>query len=160
MKSLAESAALTLRTLLGDPCPLLNPLESPSARYLVIIEFIRRFYVCHFIITLTQYTRDDFKRHLRSSPVLEMLSVSRFSYERRSDARCLIQVTTKLPNVNVDEIVKKNNRCRGKEEKLEIYETRDCYPVQSNETIQMIEEKLNALIESKVIQLKEYYQNT
>ncbi|KAG7205673.1 hypothetical protein KM043_007623 [Ampulex compressa] len=30
LKSLAESAALTLRTLLGDPCPMLESLESPS----------------------------------------------------------------------------------------------------------------------------------
>ncbi|XP_033218700.1 histone deacetylase 6 isoform X3 [Belonocnema kinseyi] len=29
LESLAEGAALTLRTLLGDPCPNLNPLEDP-----------------------------------------------------------------------------------------------------------------------------------
>ncbi|KAI4493221.1 hypothetical protein M0802_009509 [Mischocyttarus mexicanus] len=31
LKSLAESAALTLRTLLGDPCPMLQTLQSPSS---------------------------------------------------------------------------------------------------------------------------------
>jgi len=30
LKSLAEGAALTLRTLLGDPCPLIDPLSAPS----------------------------------------------------------------------------------------------------------------------------------
>ncbi|XP_012259593.2 histone deacetylase 6 isoform X2 [Athalia rosae] len=30
LKSLAEGAALTLRTLLGDPCPMMQPLEKPS----------------------------------------------------------------------------------------------------------------------------------
>ncbi|XP_043492900.1 histone deacetylase 6 isoform X2 [Polistes fuscatus] len=30
LKSLAESAALTLRALLGDPCPMLQTLQSPS----------------------------------------------------------------------------------------------------------------------------------
>nr|XP_046470327.1 histone deacetylase 6 isoform X2 [Neodiprion pinetum] len=30
LKSLAEGAALTLRTLLGDPCPMLHALEKPS----------------------------------------------------------------------------------------------------------------------------------
>lgn len=30
LKSLAEGAALTLRTLLGDPCPLIDPLTAPS----------------------------------------------------------------------------------------------------------------------------------
>lgn len=32
LESLAESAALTLKTLLGDPCPLLEPLEPPCDR--------------------------------------------------------------------------------------------------------------------------------
>ncbi len=32
LKSLAEGAALTLRTLLGDPCPPIGPLKSPCLR--------------------------------------------------------------------------------------------------------------------------------
>lgn len=31
--SLAEGAAITLKTLLGDPCPILEPLAEPSDRY-------------------------------------------------------------------------------------------------------------------------------
>jgi len=30
--SLAESAALTLRALLGDPCPLIESLQQPCKR--------------------------------------------------------------------------------------------------------------------------------
>jgi len=30
LKSLAEGAALTLRSLLGDPCPLIPKIENPS----------------------------------------------------------------------------------------------------------------------------------
>lgn len=32
LKSLSESAALTLRTLLSDPCPMLETLTLPSIR--------------------------------------------------------------------------------------------------------------------------------
>lgn len=32
LDSLAEGAAITLKTLLGDPCPLLEPLNEPSER--------------------------------------------------------------------------------------------------------------------------------
>lgn len=33
LDSLAEGAAITLKTLLGDPCPLIEPLAEPSERY-------------------------------------------------------------------------------------------------------------------------------
>lgn len=33
LESLAEGAALTLRTLLGDPCPKIEPLGPPCKRY-------------------------------------------------------------------------------------------------------------------------------
>lgn len=32
LDSLAEGAAITLKTLLGDPCPLIEPLSEPSER--------------------------------------------------------------------------------------------------------------------------------
>lgn len=32
--SLAEGASITLKTLLGDPCPLLEPLLPPCDRYI------------------------------------------------------------------------------------------------------------------------------
>lgn len=37
LDSLAEGVAITLKTLLGDPCPLLEPLTEPSER--LEIEF-------------------------------------------------------------------------------------------------------------------------
>lgn len=33
LKSLSESAAMTLRTLLGDPCPRIPPSQEPCNRY-------------------------------------------------------------------------------------------------------------------------------
>ena len=33
LESLAEGAALTLRALLGDPCPILEPLSAPTDRF-------------------------------------------------------------------------------------------------------------------------------
>lgn len=33
LESLAEGAALTLRTLLGDPCPIMEVLEAPCERF-------------------------------------------------------------------------------------------------------------------------------
>lgn len=35
LESLAEGAALTLRTLLGDPCPVMEPLDAPCERFVV-----------------------------------------------------------------------------------------------------------------------------
>lgn len=32
LDSLAEGAALSLKTLLGDPCPIMEPLEAPCDR--------------------------------------------------------------------------------------------------------------------------------
>lgn len=32
LDALAEGAAITLKTILGDPCPLLEPLNEPSER--------------------------------------------------------------------------------------------------------------------------------
>lgn len=32
LESLAEGAAITLKTLLGDPCPKMEPLSEPSER--------------------------------------------------------------------------------------------------------------------------------
>ena len=40
MKSLAEAVALTLRSLLGDPCPVLPPSEEPSDRLEYYIKYI------------------------------------------------------------------------------------------------------------------------
>lgn len=33
LESLAEGAALTLKTLLGDPSPIMEPLEAPCERF-------------------------------------------------------------------------------------------------------------------------------
>lgn len=40
LDSLAEGAAITLKTLLGDPCPVLEPLAEPSDRCEIIWIFV------------------------------------------------------------------------------------------------------------------------
>lgn len=35
LNALAEGAALTLRTLLGDPCPLLEPIADPMPEFVL-----------------------------------------------------------------------------------------------------------------------------
>lgn len=37
LESLAEGAALTLRALLGDPCPILEPLCVPTDRFVKLL---------------------------------------------------------------------------------------------------------------------------
>lgn len=43
LESLAEGAALTLKTLLGDPCPLMEPLHTPCDRFADIIYPLKPF---------------------------------------------------------------------------------------------------------------------
>lgn len=39
LRSLAEGAALTLRSLLGDPCPQLETLDMPNQRYIILLNY-------------------------------------------------------------------------------------------------------------------------
>lgn len=41
LESLAEGAALTLRALLGDPCPKMEPLEAPCERFVLSLNPIQ-----------------------------------------------------------------------------------------------------------------------
>jgi histone deacetylase 6 len=43
LESLSEGAALTLRTLLGDPCPRMKPLEAPCERF-AAENFLKAFF--------------------------------------------------------------------------------------------------------------------
>lgn len=40
LDSLAEGAAITLKTLLGDPCPVLEPLQEPNERLEIFLKFV------------------------------------------------------------------------------------------------------------------------
>ncbi|XP_012278697.1 histone deacetylase 6 isoform X2 [Orussus abietinus] len=115
LKSLAEGAALTLRALLGDPCPMLHTFEPPSKSIretiLNVIYAHKPYWTCYQyqdtynIDSVTSNAEENNNRH--------------------------------LPAVIY----------RGDETKPDFYETRSCYPIQSKETVQQIEKKLNALIQ-------------
>ncbi|XP_014474298.1 PREDICTED: histone deacetylase 6 isoform X1 [Dinoponera quadriceps] len=74
LKSLAEGAALTLRTLLGDPCPVLQTLELPSLSIrdtiLNVIYAHRQYWNCyqyqdsHSINTVTHNKEEIANQHV------------------------------------------------------------------------------------------------
>lgn len=41
LESLAEGAALTLRCLLGDPCPIMEPLSAPCERFVALLRYLK-----------------------------------------------------------------------------------------------------------------------
>ncbi|CAL7939697.1 unnamed protein product [Xylocopa violacea] len=114
LKSLAESAALTLRTLLGDPCPILEtlPLPSISIRDTILntIYSHKPFWKCY------QYQ--------------ETYSINSTTNNKEESANQHLPVVI----------------FKGTDGHPEVYETRNCYPIQSKEVVEMIEEQLNALI--------------
>ncbi|XP_052741818.1 histone deacetylase 6 isoform X1 [Bicyclus anynana] len=114
VRSLAEAAALTLRTLLGHPPPRLQPLAEPTDS---IRETILNCIYAH-------------KKHWRC-----------FNYQ------LTYSVDTSVLNV-CDALKQKHTvtvRWEGDETRADYYETRDCYPMQDNETKRRINEKLDHL---------------
>ncbi|CAL1678585.1 unnamed protein product [Lasius platythorax] len=114
LKSLAEGAALTLRTLLGDPCPILQTLDLPSSSIrdtiLNVIYAHRPYWKCY------QYQ--------------ETHSINSITHNKEELAnRHVVMVTYK-----------------GSIFKPDKYETRNCYPTQSKEVLEVMEKKLNELI--------------
>ncbi|KAL0119653.1 hypothetical protein PUN28_007827 [Cardiocondyla obscurior] len=115
LKSLAESAALTLRTLLGDPCPILQTLDLPS---LSIRNTILNAIYVH-------------KPYWKCYQYQDTYNTNSVTHNKEEIANRHVVTTT----------------YRGSEVKLDKYETRNCYPVQSKETLETIEKKLNELIQ-------------
>ncbi|XP_039760371.1 histone deacetylase 6 isoform X1 [Pararge aegeria] len=114
LRSLAEGAALTLRTLLGHPPPRLQALEEPSDS---IRETILNCIYAH-------------KNHWRCYQFQPKYSVD-----------------TTVANVCDGEKEKHTVTVlwEGDELRSDVFATRDCYPVQSDETIRLFEEKLDHL---------------
>ncbi|XP_011060055.1 PREDICTED: histone deacetylase 6 isoform X4 [Acromyrmex echinatior] len=115
LKSLAEGAALTLKTLLGDPCPVLQTLDLPS---LSIRDTILNVIYSH-------------KPYWKCYQYQDTHSINSVTHSKEEIAnRHVVTMTFK-----------------GSEVKLEKYDTRNCYPVQSKETLEVMEKKLNELIQ-------------
>lgn len=113
LQSLAEGAALTLRTLLGDPCPLLveplnEPCDSVQETILNCIQLHRPYWNC--LQTNGTYTLEEYN-----------------NFTPQSDLHKVVQAYN------------------WTEPKLERFLTRDCYPVQSNEFLAKVAERLGKL---------------
>ncbi|CAG5102380.1 Similar to Hdac6: Histone deacetylase 6 (Mus musculus) [Cotesia congregata] len=111
LESLSESAALTLRALLGDPCPMISTtLDLPSASIretiLNVIYAQKPYWSCYEFQDIYSIHSEDTKECDRHLP----------------------------------EIVFKGN-----ETKLTVYETRNCYPIQSEIFLNDIRNQLLSL---------------
>ncbi|XP_075221474.1 histone deacetylase 6 isoform X2 [Lycorma delicatula] len=123
LKSLAEGAALTLRTLLGDPCPNFRSLNSVSDS------------ITTSILNAIYSHRDYWKCfQLQESFSLEELEESDDEIFNR-------------PVRHVPEIIFNFNDL-----KPTTYPTRDCYPIRSEQLIELFNYSLNKLIsETKLL---------
>ncbi|XP_015110573.1 histone deacetylase 6 [Diachasma alloeum] len=108
LESLSESAALTLRTLLGDPCPVISTLAPPSP---TITETILNVIYTHKPYWGCYQYQDTYSVNSGSG----------------SD-----DIVKHLPKVVYE----------GDETKPEFYQTRDCYPVQSETQLNEIHNRL------------------
>ncbi|XP_069687064.1 histone deacetylase 6 isoform X1 [Periplaneta americana] len=125
LQSLAEGAALTLRALLGDPCPPLPNLDEPCEgireTILNVIYAHRDFWQCYqFQEKYNVHAESDIKKSIVIS-----MDKNLPPHEQRH-----------LPCV----------KFLGSDEKPERFATRNCYPVQGQEFLCDVERRLNLLI--------------
>ncbi|KAK7863370.1 hypothetical protein R5R35_004338 [Gryllus longicercus] len=135
LKSLAEGAALTLRCLLGDPCPYLPklppPCDSIQDTILNVIYAHREYWQC-FQFQDTYNLKSE-----PQDPVLcSVKSDGTVDADETKDDEELDTVARHLPVV----------KYLGSEEKPESYLTRDCYPIQDKEFQKELDARLNILI--------------
>ncbi|XP_031365832.1 histone deacetylase 6 isoform X2 [Apis dorsata] len=115
LKSLSESAALTLRTLLNDPCPMLETLTLPSIS-------IRD------TILNTIYTH---KPYWKCYQYQDTYSINSTPNNKEENTNQYLPI-----------VIFKETDVRPK-----VYETQNCYPIQTQEIIEIIEKQLNILIQ-------------
>ncbi|KDR24372.1 Histone deacetylase 6 [Zootermopsis nevadensis] len=118
LQSLAEGAALTLRALLGDPCPILpsqgQPCEGIRDTILNVIYAHRDFWQCY------QF-QDKYSAH---------------TVHDLSNKKSLGREEHHMPSV----------RFLESDDKPEWFPTRNCYPVQSQQFVHDVTTRLNFLI--------------
>ncbi len=125
--SLAESAALTLKTLLGDPCPLIEDLtelkQSLINSVLDVICVLRPYWKCLQLQGVFDRHSDNDSYRKQHLPFLE--------YKGKM---ALVEKPTKYP-------------------------TRDCYPIQDEDTKRQLIDEINRLIAITDLSVK-YTQRT
>jgi len=125
---------LTLRTLLGDPCPAVEDLREPCQRYIKtilddiqLLNYYLNFSIRDTILSTICMIRPfwkcfPFQGHFKAPSSGEIKS---------SDRRFLPSITF-----------------LGSDVKETTFATRNCYPVQSSDTIRILDERLDQLIKS------------
>lgn len=111
LESLAESAAITLKTLLGDPCPLMENLDEPC-------DTIQE------VILNSIYVHKEFWNCLQLQDVYNLEDLNNSS---KTDFHKILQIF------------------KGGPPKAVKFDTRDCYPIQSEEFLNSVSERLNQL---------------
>ncbi|CAO1355069.1 unnamed protein product [Diamesa tonsa] len=112
LESLAEGAALTLRALLGDPCPILEPLSAPTDS---IQETILNCIYAH-------------RPHWYNLCLQELYNVE--------------ELNNTNPQSNLHQVV---HSFIGGAPVPKIFQTRDCYPIQSDTFKTRVEDRLRQL---------------
>ncbi|XP_049780819.1 histone deacetylase 6 isoform X2 [Schistocerca cancellata] len=126
LKSLAEGAALTLRCLLGDPCPPLPSLPAPSDS------------ITESILNVI-YAHRDYWKSLQIQDVHKKLTEAETNPNNRIREEKMTSAVVKLYQIPPTLFL-------GSSEKPEHYETRNCYPVQSEALLKELDATLNKLI--------------
>lgn len=133
LESLAEGAALTLRTLLGDPCPKMEPLGPPCERFVLV--------KCLSISS----SNPMFFRSSIQDTILNCIYAHRAHWK----ALCLQNVYNieHLNNVNPQSNLHKVpfNSFIGGPPPQEKFATRNCYPIQSEIFKQQVADRLSKL---------------
>lgn len=126
LKSLSEGVALTLRTLLGDPAPSLIdfglPCDSVVESILNVIYVHKPYWKCF---------------QLQDAYDVDVNEGGGIKTRKKSTEKPSIAPITKRHHPVVKFI--------GNETKLDFYPTRDCYPIQEEETFKKLDQKLNHL---------------
>ncbi|XP_067008201.1 histone deacetylase 6 isoform X1 [Anabrus simplex] len=137
LQSLAEGAALTLRCLLGDPCPPLPPLDPPcdsiQETILDVIYAHREHWQCFQFQETYQVGIQP------EGPILNSVSACGIEDEKKQKEDSPKSGVLRNRHYPVVKFM-------GSEDRPESYLTRNCYPVQSDEFKCDVEARLNSLI--------------
>lgn len=133
LESLAEGAGLTLRALLGDPCPILKPLEAPCERC-VMKNFIK--YLKKTLQTFHSSIQDT---------ILNCIYAHRDYWHNLclQERYSIVELNNVNPQPNLHKVP--HDSFIGGDPLPERFATRDCYPVQSETFKQEVAEKLSKL---------------
>lgn len=113
LESLSESTALTLKTLLGDPCPLMENLDEPC-------DTIQE------VILNSIYVHKEFWNCLQLQDVYSLEDLNNVN-PPQPDLHKIVQIF------------------KGGPPKPSKFDTRDCYPIQSEQFLTFVSDRLNHL---------------